>query len=163
MTAKLLLALLVVGACIGDGGQGATEQEPAAAPAEAVSFEVVVDEATCGLSEPVRQVVQDQEAWARLWERLHRPVEPAPELPEVDFSREMLIAVATGNRRSSGFDISVHGITVQQDAVEVTVHETCPARGAMVGMVLTQPVQVVRLPTLRQKPSFRETKAPSCN
>ena len=75
----------------------------------------------------------------------------------------MLIAVATGTRRSGGFGIAVRSVAVHENRLEVEVLETCPASGAMVSLTLTQPVEVVRLEKLPHTPLFRHIKSPSCN
>jgi hypothetical protein len=132
-----------------DGGQG-------------LAFETILDEAYSGLSEPLREVVRDEEAWARLWERVYAGVTPRPPRPAVDFSRHMLIAVATGTRPTGGFDVAVRAVAVRDAVLEVEVVSTCPGTGARVSMALTQPVEVVRLDKVAQTATFRETRAASC-
>jgi hypothetical protein len=125
-------------------------------------IESVLAQAYSGLSEKRREVVRDQAAWARLWDEIHAASTPAPERPAVDFARDMLIAVAAGTRPSGGFSIAVQGVVTQGSELLISVHETCPAPGAMVTMGLTQPVAVVRVPRLTQAAKFRETRGPSC-
>lgn len=134
------------------GGQSAGE----------LAFEPILEESASGLNEPLREVVRDAERWARLWEQVYSGVTPRPTRPAVDFSRHMLIAVATGTRRTGGFDVAVRSVAVRDTALEVVVLESCPAADARVTMALTRPVEVVRLDRLPQAPTFRETKAPSC-
>jgi hypothetical protein len=43
-------------------------------------------------------VVRDPAAWARLWAEHSANRSPAPELPKVDFARQMLVAVFTGEQ-----------------------------------------------------------------
>jgi hypothetical protein len=128
----------------------------------AVSFETILDEVTSGLHERRREVVRDEAGWAQLWAEIHEGVTPQPALPPVDFSRDMLIAVATGTRPTGGFDIKVRRVTRGGERLEVAVHETCPAPGDRVSMGLTQPVEVVRLERLAQAPTFQETRSASC-
>jgi hypothetical protein len=125
---------------------------------ESVEFEVIVDEVICGLEKPLRQVVRNQDSWKRLWEEIFRPVEPVPERPQVDFEREMLIVVAMGTRRSGGFDITVQRITITDGFVDITVREIRPPPDSVVGMALTQPVEVVRLRRLSQRVVFHVTE-----
>jgi hypothetical protein len=128
----------------------------------AVSFETILDEVNSGLHERRREVVRDEAAWARLWAQIHEGVTPQPALPPVDFSRDMLIAVATGTRPTGGFDIKIRSVTRRGGRLEVMVLETCPAPGDRVSMGLTQPVEVVRLERLSQAPTFQETRSSSC-
>jgi hypothetical protein len=144
--ARFIAVTLAAVAATGTGAIGACQDEsPGNRQSAEVAFQVVADEVACGLEEPARLVVRDEEAWARLWSQVYLPVEPVPERPEVDFSREMLIAVAMGTHRSGGFDISVQRIAVEDERLMVTVHTSRPPPGAMVGMALTQPLQIVRV------------------
>ena len=105
-----------------------------------IVFETILDEIYSGMDERLREVVRDQGAWVELWGQIHRGVSPRPPLPGVDFSRHMLIAAATGARKSGGFRIAARSVVVREDEFEVEVLETCPAAGAMVSMALTHPV-----------------------
>ncbi len=145
------LAACAVGAPSGNG------RTPAG-----LSFETILDEATSGLHERRREVVRDEAGWARLWAQIHEGVTPQPAVLPVDFSRDMLIAVATGTRATGGFDIKIRSVARRGDKLEVVVLETCPAPGDRVSMGLTQPVEVVRVERLEQDPTFQETRAASC-
>ncbi len=148
--------LLLVAGC----GAGRAVEAPAAGAS--IPYETIVDEAYSGLDEALSEVVHDQGSWGALWDRIHRGVSPRPPLPPVDFSSHMLIAVATGTRRSGGFGIGVRSVAVHESRLVVEVLESCPATGGMVSMALTQPVAVVRLEKLPQAPLFRHVKASSC-
>jgi hypothetical protein len=154
----LLAAAVAVGTVAGDDGEGEDCERNEGA---VIEFEVVVDEAMCGIETPRRKVIRDEAAWAELWSEIHRTVEPVPERPEVDFSRQMLIVVAMGTRRSGGFDISVRDIRAIEDGLEVAVQESEPATGAMVGMSLTQPVEVVRVERTAREVVFVDAEAKS--
>jgi hypothetical protein len=144
-------------------GCGAGRAVDAPAAGAPIPYETVLDETHSGLDEALSEVVRDEGSWAALWDRIHRGVSPRPPQPPVDFSRHMLIAVATGTRRSGGFGVAVREVTVREDSLWVEVLETCPAPGAMVTMALTQPVAVVRLEKLPQTPVFRHVKSSSCD
>lgn len=154
MTAGLALGAMLV-ACAAGPTDGAAEERRHA-------FETVVAATQSGVAEPRREIVADAASWARLWSEIHAPSAQAPPPPVVDFSRHMLIAVATGTRPSGGFAIEVTGVATRGGTLEVSVLESCPARGAMVTAALTQPVAVVRVPRLEQTPSFREARGGSC-
>jgi hypothetical protein len=156
MTTATVFVAVTLAACTAGvpSGSGGT-------PAE-VSFEAILDEAMSGLHERRREVVRDEAGWAQLWAEIHEGVTPQPALPPVDFSRDMLIAVATGTRPTGGFDIKVRRVTRGGERLEVAVHETCPAPGDRASMGLTQPVEVVRLERLAQAPTFQETRSASC-
>ncbi len=156
MSALPTFAAVALAACV-----AGTPSRSGGTPAE-LSFETILDEATSGLHERRREVVRDEAGWARLWAQIHEGVTPPPAVPPVDFSRDMLIAVATGTRATGGFGIKIRSVARRGDRLEVVVLETCPAPGDRVSMGLTQPVQVVRVERLDQAPTFQETRAASC-
>jgi len=149
-----LAASALLAACTAAGpGEPADAEHP---------FETVLAEAHSGLAEQRREVVRDEAAWVRLWAEIQAGVDPQPPRPPVDFTRDMLIAVATGTRPSGGFSIKVRRVATRGETLEVAVLETCPAPGAMVSMGLSQPVEVVRAARLTQPLTFRDERAASC-
>ncbi len=156
MLARLALAAAALVAA-GSGGCPADGE-----PSAELAFERILDESASGLTQPLREVIRDEERWARLWEQVYAGVTPVPPRPTVDFSRRMLIAVATGTRPTGGFDVAIRTVTLRDAALEVEIFESCPPPGASVITALTQPVEVVLLDKVSQPATFRETKAPSC-
>lgn len=105
-----------------------------------------------------RVVVRDRDTWLDLWKRIY-PVVPSkgayPELPEIDFSREMVVVAAMGQRPSSGYAIIIEGAYERDDRLEVVVKSVENLK--CVGLtVLTSPVDIVRLPKVERPVVFRE-------
>ena len=149
-----LVASLLPAVCVATGPRGSPDAEQ--------PFETVLAATRSGLDQPRREVIRDAASWARLWAEIHARESPAPPLPPVDFERQMLIAVALGTRASGGFGIRVTSVVVRGDRLEVAVEESCPAKGAMLTLSLTQPVEVVRVAKAARAPAFRESRAATC-
>jgi hypothetical protein len=67
--------------------------------------------------------------------------------PAVDFAREMVVLVAAGEQSSGGHSVRVNGTSTGADgALVVHVTRTAPGPGCMSTMVITSPVDVVRVP-----------------
>lgn len=109
-----------------------------------------------GLSDSTRLVVRDSSAWRQLWIALNRPFVPAPPLPPIDFAREMIIVAALGARPTGGYDIVIESAVRDSGGVEVDVRRSTPAAGCPVSAVVTQPVDLVRVPVAPELPNFRE-------
>ena len=112
-----------------------------------------------GISKPLQVVIRDREAWLRMWKQINskrfdkQPATP----PEVDFSREMLIVVAMGQRSSGGFHIIVDGIYERDNRLEVVVKNSLPGKNCLVTTALTEPVDIVRLQKSDLSIVFRES------
>lgn len=85
-----------------------------------------------------RLVIRDQATWAHFWSELGAGVRP-----EVNFGRDLVIAVALGQRPSGGHDIAVQRVTRTGGQLRISVVETSPGPGCMTTAALTQPVDVV--------------------
>jgi hypothetical protein len=110
-----------------------------------------------GILDPVRVVIRDRDAWLEMWRLLSSKQFPQPPLPEIGFSREMLIVVAMGQRNTVGFDIIVDGVYERGKKLEVDVKSTSPGRACGVPGSLTEPVDVVRGQKSDYPVVFRET------
>ena len=86
-------------------------------------------------------MIRDRETWSRFWSELGAGVQP-----QVDFRRDLVIAVASGERSSGGHDIAVQRVTRSDGRLRIEVLETTPGADCMTTGSLTQPVDVVMVP-----------------
>src|SRR5687768_16334443 len=88
-----------------------------------------------------RLVIRDAATWTQFWSELGAGVRP-----EVDFSTDLVIAVASGERSSGGHDIEVRQVARTGGQLRIAVVETSPGEGCVITAALTQPVDVVVVP-----------------
>jgi hypothetical protein len=120
---------------------GAAAGQPdtgAAAGASDVEIRRIGRWVSSGIRGERRLVIRDQATWAHFWSELGAGVRP-----EVNFSRDLVIAVALGQRSSGGHDIAVQRVTRTGGQLRISVVETSPGPGCMTTAALTQPVDVV--------------------
>jgi hypothetical protein len=107
-----------------------------------------------GIGDARHEVVRDQATWVALWEEIWRLRSEAPELPVVDFSQEMLAFVSMGSQPSSGYYIELRTAFETPDGVEIQAVAVSPAKDCGVLAVITNPVDIARMPRLEQPVSF---------
>ena len=111
-----------------------------------------------GMSQRGRLVIRDRAEFNELWNQITSMTSNKPPLPEVDFSREMLLVAAMGQHLSSVYDIVIDGACEVGDQLEVFVRITkFPPCGVSVG-VFPEPLDIVRLPKTDRAVVFRETE-----
>lgn len=109
-----------------------------------------------------REVIRNREEFIDFWKRLHGRVPPGGfviPLPEIDFSKEMIVVAAMGQRPSSGYSILIDGACEVDGQVEVfvsSVEELSCGIGVFPSM--TAPADAVRLPRSDLPVVFRETQ-----
>lgn len=109
-----------------------------------------------GIRDSQRVVIRDARVWQRYWTDIHRPFIPPPAPPDVDFTREIVLLVAMGTRPSGGFVIRIDSATVDTFGLRVQVTQIVPGKGCAVPAVVTQPVDMVRVPATDLPVAFAE-------
>jgi hypothetical protein len=94
-----------------------------------------------GIKGPRQLVIRDPATWSQFWSELGAGVRP-----QVDFGRDLVIAVASGERSSGGHDIEVQKVTRSGGELRIEVLRTAPGKDCMTTQALTQPVDVVMVP-----------------
>jgi hypothetical protein len=86
-------------------------------------------------------VIRDANGWDQFWSEL-----AVGDRPDVDFSRDVVVAVAAGQRSTGGYEIAVDRVTQVDGQLQVEVVERTPGPNCMTTTSLTQPVDVVVVP-----------------
>lgn len=108
-----------------------------------------------GISRRARLAIRSRDEFNELWNEITRSTVDKPPLPEVDFSREMLIVVATGPQKEP-HELIIDSACEVDNQLEVMVRniKSLPC-GASIGLP-PQPVDIVRLPKTDLPVVFRE-------
>ncbi|MBU1852417.1 MAG: protease complex subunit PrcB family protein [Candidatus Omnitrophica bacterium] len=96
-----------------------------------------------GYTEPKRLVISTLEEWEEVWKNVHSLVIPRPELPEIDFGKEMVIAVFMGERNSGGYEVEIIKIVDTGEEIVIKVKEKELPLESFQTMALTQPYHIV--------------------
>lgn len=145
------LFLVILCLCIGCNPQSNTKEETSKKESQQekkVEFTTISQGANSGHNEPKDYTITTEDAWKELWAQVHANMEPKPELPKVDFTKEMVIAVFKGQQSSGGHSISVTEIIGKGNDCAVKVKEVSPDPGGMMSMGFSQPYHIVKLPKM---------------
>ena len=113
-----------------------------------------------GMSQRARLVIRDRAEFNELWNKIMSNTSDKPPLPEVDFSREMLI-VAAMDHQQSAYEIIIDSACEVDNQLEVLVRSTNFLPCGLYAGLLPQPVDIVRLPKRDLPVVFRETAVTS--
>lgn len=144
-TSPVLLSLVCLLGC-GGSGQSAAITDPTT-PVTLTRFRTdsIAFAQYSGITAAGDLVVRDAAAWSALWQRIHAGQLPIPSLPEVDFSREVIVSAAMGTQSSGGYNILLTGASEDARGVEIRVLESSPGAGCGTTTALTQPVDLARM------------------
>jgi hypothetical protein len=108
------------------------------------------------MRQPQRLVIRDNAAWTAAWSSLWTTTGSIPAPPQVDFTREMVVLAALGERSSGGFGITIDSAKSTASGVTVFVTPTSPGPRCMTTAALTQPVDIARLPRVDTAVRFQD-------
>jgi len=102
-----------------------------------------IDSGTMSNIEDARFVtLRNQPEWSALW-RAHAPDKP---LPQIDWSREMVVGVFLGTRPAAGYRVEIVGYREEGARVVAGYKEMPPARDAITAQILTSPYALAAIP-----------------
>ncbi len=147
MRKVILLTILFVTVPLLVSGMGKKEE------GQPLTFEVLESSAQGGTSEPMNLIAKTEDDFKYIWDLTHRAVEPKPEMPEVDFNRDMVGCVMMGEKTSSGYSVDVTNIVEYQDSV--VIYTAFDETGGMLA-VMTYPYEIVKFPKTSKKVVFQK-------
>ncbi len=124
-----------------------------------VAFETIAkDDLIHGREEKGDFVVRDVSTLANLYSEIYPPCpipEEKPKPPQIDFDKQMVIAVFQGACSSGGYNIEIKSLTRNDKGLEVLVRETVPRRDDVLTMAETYPTHIIKTEKYEGDVSFR--------
>lgn len=123
-----------------------TDQAAYQAPAEQLFWEILAQGNQAISSETNAYfVVSNEEQFLSLWNRAYGTQLSVPPLPDVDFTRETIVAAFSATKPTGGFGFKIDKVTIEGADAFIDLIETTPPAGAMTTQALTQPWMMLRI------------------
>jgi hypothetical protein len=138
---------IVLSGRIGDWSRVPASERPAGLPL--ARFDEPVQSSfrhMSGLYQERTMVIRSPAEWQGQWRRITARQGGPPELPPVDFRREMLLMAAMGPKPSGGYRAVVDKVLEQEEGLLAFVRFVSPGRGCGAIAAVTSPVDIVRVP-----------------
>jgi hypothetical protein len=138
----VLLCGLLLGGC-GNSGNG----QPPGNEQQLVTFSTVQKGEGGSLANNQAQVsvIRNNTDWAIFWNQLNRKYSPEPNIPSINFSESVMIALVDAPRVTGGYSITITSIQITPTGITVNANQVSPG-GCMVTQALTQPFHLVTVP-----------------
>jgi hypothetical protein len=108
-----------------------------------IAFETVASDSHSGVAQPRTVVVKDAAAFGKLWAEHGKYRVPPPDLPQVDFSRQMVLAVFAGALPNGCHAMGITRVGSAGDRIVVEYAERELATFAVCTQALVEPMQMV--------------------
>lgn len=90
-------------------------------------------------------LIKDEASWAKLWTEHVSNMMPAPPMPSVDFSKNMVLALFMGQKPNGCYGINVVNVWRAGGKLSVAIHYSVPAEASICTMSLTSPAELIQL------------------
>lgn len=96
-----------------------------------------------GITSRINEVITDPISFERFWSGIYSGRDPIPDMPKIDFARDMVIAVSPGRMLTGGYDAEIVLVQDKGKKLDVTILLTRPSGAAT--ETLTQPHHIIKL------------------
>ncbi|MBA2671638.1 MAG: protease complex subunit PrcB family protein [Gemmatimonadetes bacterium] len=149
-----LFATLLAQGCERVAEPSAPPRDGAAMTSEQLQVTPVFSSNVSGFSSPAEMVLRDEPALQKAINEARHDVLMVETPINVDFSRQMVILVATGTRNSGGYGIRVDEVNRRDDGVVARYTVTRPGPECMTTQSITSPVEAVSVPRMEGPVTF---------
>jgi hypothetical protein len=118
----------------------------------ALSFTTLAQGTISFVDKPAQVVIRTTAEWQALW-KAHSPATP---VPQVDFTRTIVVGVFLGSRPTAGFSVDIVSVREVSNRLVVEYRERRPEPGRLAAQVLTSPFHLVSLPRDIRSVEFTE-------
>ncbi|HSP07549.1 MAG TPA: protease complex subunit PrcB family protein [Acidobacteriota bacterium] len=154
LAGTVVLALLIIATAVpADSTKGQsqtqpkTQTQPQTQPQTEVTvrYDVMFQGTFSGLKDPLQQVIQNKKDFEDLWKKHVSVLVPQPPVPEVNFDTSVVVAIAIGEKNTSGYQILIRKVEPKTSDVLIHFHQTEPPANSLVLQVTTQPFVLLRV------------------
>ena len=131
------LIILIVGVIVIAGCSGTAKKQVKSGP---VDYKMIAEGQHSQADTASVYLIDNDKQWAETWGIAYANIEPMPTLPEIDFTKNMVLASFMGQKNSGGYKIEISGIQLKDDTLDVTVTNHMQAGGTMLP-VITSPMR----------------------
>lgn len=125
---------------------------------EEIPFEVIVSSFYSSVTEKQEIIVRDEKSYNELMNRAYEYLDQKPYIPEVDFSKFIVIGVFMGAKPSGGHSVNVEKIIRSSDLIKVYINEVYPGINCGTTDAITYPFQIIKVPIYSGNFKFKTKK-----
>lgn len=122
------------------------------------SFENIYQSSTSGKSKLGYDLIQTNEAYLSLIERLNLEQVENEDLINVDFEDKNVIVIYLGEKNTGGYSIKIEELVWKQNLLLIKTEQIKPKKEDMVTMVITQSYCIATIPKIDLKENKIEIK-----
>ena len=110
-----------------------------------IKFEVIKEGPISGFTDEKMMVINNNDDYQKIMTIVYYNLDQMPIIPEVDFTKSILILTAMGTKNTGGYTIGIDNISKSGSKVTVNLTETSPGKNCVNTESITSPYQIVKI------------------
>lgn len=110
-----------------------------------LSFETINKGIYSGHNQKNNYVIVGNKDFEDLWNKVYYKTISKPPLPQIDFSKYMVLAVFEGVKNTGGYDIQIFKINQNAGYLDILVKEISPGPSCFTTQAFTSPFHIVKV------------------
>ena len=119
-----------------------------------LSFQTISKESIDSGVEKGNYVIKNSVEWKDLWLKAYSSRSPVPRVPDIDFPKEIVIAVFNGPEFTGGYSIEITNVVEDDKTVNIIVKKYSPGDNCAVSQSQTSPFHIVKIPRTEKEIGF---------
>jgi len=120
-----------------------------------VPFEVIHGGSYCSIVDKRQVVIKNNDDYQKLMNEVYKDLDQMPIIPEVDFTKNYVIAVFMGAKNTGGYAINFDKVIRRTGDLTVSVFETSPGAKCVVTQAVTHPYEIAKIPMIDKNIKFK--------
>lgn len=112
---------------------------------DAVPFRVIEENNMSGFNSGMTKLITSTPDWVAVWMERQRNLQTKRLHPEIDFDRDVVIAVAMGQKKTGGYSVDITRVIRTKDDIRIYLKKTAPPDDAKLPAVVTSPFIFARM------------------
>ncbi len=129
------------------------QTEPSSKALINVAFDTLVISLK-GPSNPERTVITSQSEWQTFWKRTHAHITPFPNIIQVDFTKNIVVAVVIGAKPTKGYAVKMSEASDYGDRVIVRIRHGLPPKNCVMPPSPISPYHIIKFAKVNKPIEF---------
>ncbi len=103
------------------------------------SWTIIAEGNQSAMEEASNKLITHPDDWKKLWTETYVGIDPKPDMPEVDFAKNKVIAIYLGMVRTGGHTLTIGSIELDKENTTVAIKHGKPGAGCMTTSAIEYP------------------------
>lgn len=112
---------------------------------DSLAFRVIDENSKSGFQTGMEKFISSEKDWVAIWQERQGNVKTKVPHPRIDFDRHVVVVVAMGMKKTTGYSIEITRVVKTKDDIQIFLKKTVPAEDTFPVVKVTSPFVFARM------------------